>query len=163
MVQWSIVISNLPVKTFWIIGLATDMRPIPPAETAPQALFLFLQQFFDETLAKVIRFWSYMYICRNSTTGLFLHLQQRFDENWQKLSVLILYILYIWHKKRKSWLTNRAHVHEPKCGGRGGFVGSYPRSTAVLRSPNKLWRSNSILNLWEKWREKLQLIFLWWG
>jgi hypothetical protein len=22
----------LPVKTFWIIGLATDIRPIPPAQ-----------------------------------------------------------------------------------------------------------------------------------
>jgi hypothetical protein len=30
----------------------------------------------------------------------------------------------------------------------GGVVGSQPISTAVHRSPNKLWRSNSIFNLW---------------
>jgi hypothetical protein len=33
-------------------------------------------------------------------------------------------------------------------GGRGGVAGSQPMSTAVHSSPNKLWRSNSILNLW---------------
>jgi hypothetical protein len=30
--------------------------------------------------------------------------------------------------------------------GEGGVAGSQPMSTAVHRSPNKLWRSNSILN-----------------
>ncbi len=36
------------------------------------------------------------------------------------------------HKKcRLSWLTNSALVYEPKCGGRGGFAGSQPMSTAV--------------------------------
>ncbi len=30
----------------------------------------------------------------------------------------------------------------------GGVAGSQPISTAVHRSPNKLWRSNSIFNLW---------------
>jgi hypothetical protein len=49
---------------------------------------------------------------------------------------------------RLAWLTNSALVYEPKCGGRGGFAGSQPVSTAVHRSPNKLWRSNSIFNLW---------------
>jgi hypothetical protein len=29
----------------------------------------------------------------------------------------------------------------------GGVAGSLPMSTAVHRSPNKLWRSNSIFNL----------------
>ncbi len=48
---------------------------------------------------------------------------------------------------RLSWLTNSALVYEPKCGwGRGG-VGSKPMSTAVHRSHNKVWRSNSIFNL----------------
>ncbi len=43
---------------------------------------------------------------------------------------------------------NSALVYEPKCGGRGeGVAGSQPMSAAVHRSPNKLWRSNSILNL----------------
>ena len=42
---------------------------------------------------------------------------------------------------RLSWL------YEPKCGGRGGVAGSQPMSTAEHRSPNKLWRSNSIFNL----------------
>ncbi len=47
-----------------------------------------------------------------------------------------------------SWLTNSALVYEPKCGGgRGGVGRSQPMSTAVHRSPNKLWRKNSILNL----------------
>ncbi len=32
-------------------------------------------------------------------------------------------------------------------GGRGEVAGSQPMSTAVHRSPNKLWRSNSIFNL----------------
>jgi hypothetical protein len=48
---------------------------------------------------------------------------------------------------RLSWMTNSALVYEPKCGGRGGVAGSQPMSTAVHRSPNKLWRSNSIFNL----------------
>ena len=50
---------------------------------------------------------------------------------------------------RLSWLTNSALVYEPKCGGRGGVCGAsaQPMSTAVNRSPNKLWRSNSIFNL----------------
>jgi hypothetical protein len=33
-------------------------------------------------------------------------------------------------------------------GGGGGMAGSQPTITAVHRSPNKLWRSNSIFNLW---------------
>ncbi len=51
---------------------------------------------------------------------------------------------------RLSWLTNSALVDGPKCGGRGGVAGSHsqPMSAAVPRSPNKLWRSNSIFNLW---------------
>jgi hypothetical protein len=49
---------------------------------------------------------------------------------------------------RLSWLTNSALVYEPKCGGREGVAGSQPMSTALHRSPNKLWRSNSIFNLW---------------
>ncbi len=46
-----------------------------------------------------------------------------------------------------SWLTtNSALVNEPKCG-EGGVAGCQPMSTAVHRSPNKLWRSNSVINL----------------
>ncbi len=37
--------------------------------------------------------------------------------------------------------------YEPKCGGREGVSGSQSMSSAVHRSPNKLWRSNSIFNL----------------
>jgi hypothetical protein len=38
-----------------------------------------------------------------------------------------------------------ADLYEPKCGGwEGGVAGSQPMSTAIHRSPNKLWRSNSI-------------------
>jgi hypothetical protein len=47
-----------------------------------------------------------------------------------------------------SWLTNSALVYEPKCEGRGGVAGSQSMSTAVHRSQNKLWISNSILNLY---------------
>jgi hypothetical protein len=36
----------------------------------------------------------------------------------------------------------------PNAGGVGGVAGFQPMSTAVHRSPNKLWRSNSIFNLW---------------
>ncbi len=38
----------------------------------------------------------------------------------------------------------RAHMR----GERGGVAGSQLMSTAVHRSPNKLWRSNAIFNLW---------------
>ncbi len=50
---------------------------------------------------------------------------------------------------RLSWLTNSALVYELKCwgGGRELRAGSQPISTAVHRSPNKLWRSNSIFNI----------------
>jgi hypothetical protein len=34
-------------------------------------------------------------------------------------------------------------------GGSCGLAGSQPMSTAVQRSPNKLWRSNSIFNQWQ--------------
>ncbi len=45
---------------------------------------------------------------------------------------------------RLSWLTNSALVYDPKSGGGGGVAGSQPMSTAVHRSSNKLWRSNSL-------------------
>ncbi len=38
----------------------------------------------------------------------------------------------------------------PNAGGGEGVAGSQPMSTAVHRSPNKLWRSNSIFNLWKR-------------
>jgi hypothetical protein len=43
---------------------------------------------------------------------------------------------------RLSWLINSSFVYG------GGGAGSQPMSTAVHRSPIKLWRSNSIFNLW---------------
>ncbi len=48
-----------------------------------------------------------------------------------------------------SWLTNSAHY----CPNAGGWVsGSQPMRSTVCKqctwSPNKLWRSNAILNLW---------------
>ncbi len=47
-------------------------------------------------------------------------------------------------------------VFGPKCGGGGGggVARSQPMTTAVHRSPNKLWRSNCIFNLW---------FTLWWA
>ncbi len=51
---------------------------------------------------------------------------------------------------RLSWLTNSALVYEPKkYRGRRSVTGSQPMSTAVHRSPNKLWGSNSIFNIYE--------------
>jgi hypothetical protein len=46
---------------------------------------------------------------------------------------------------RLSWLTSSALVYKPKCGGWGWVAGSQPMSTAVHRSPNKLWISNPYL------------------
>ncbi len=40
---------------------------------------------------------------------------------------------------RLACLTNSALVNEPKCGGSGGVAGP---------QINKLWKSNSIFNLW---------------
>jgi hypothetical protein len=49
---------------------------------------------------------------------------------------------------RLSWLTNSALPRiSPNAGEGGELKGSQPMSTAVHKSPNKLWRSNSILNL----------------
>ncbi len=52
---------------------------------------------------------------------------------------------------RLSWLTNCTLVYEPKCWGRGGgelrgLTLSHVLNAALHRSPNKLWRSNSIFN-----------------
>ncbi len=54
-------------------------------------------------------------------------------------------------KCRLSWLTNRALVYEPKCGG-GGVAGSQPMSIAVQMVPKYtvFWISNSIFNQWEQ-------------
>jgi hypothetical protein len=48
---------------------------------------------------------------------------------------------------RLSWLANSALLYEPAQMQGGGVAGSQPMRTAVHRSPNKLWRSNSIFNL----------------
>ncbi len=49
---------------------------------------------------------------------------------------------------RLPWLTNSALIccMSPNAGV-GGVAGSQPMNTAVHRSPNKLWRFNSIFNL----------------
>ncbi len=43
-----------------------------------------------------------------------------------------------------NWLTNRAFVYEPKCGGGGGLRGLSQLVQHCTWSLNKLWRSNSI-------------------
>jgi hypothetical protein len=48
---------------------------------------------------------------------------------------------------------NRGYKEMPKCGG-GGVAESQPISTAVHRSPNKLWSSISIFNLWKRRRTR---------
>jgi hypothetical protein len=79
------------------------------------------------------------------------------------LLILLLALVYLYFKRKVkhhrvlnpegykegslSWLTNSALVNEPKCRGRGGVAGSQPMSTDVSRSPNILWRSDSIFNL----------------
>ena len=61
---------------------------------------------------------------------------------------------------RLSWLTNSALVYEPNFGGRGELQGSQPMSTAVHRSPNKLWRSNSIFSLCFIYRNVIGFVYL---
>jgi hypothetical protein len=56
------------------------------------------------------------------------------------------YIQGVTKSCRLSWLTNSPE-YEPGCGWRGGVAGPQSMSTAVHRSPNKLWRSNSIFKL----------------
>jgi hypothetical protein len=53
---------------------------------------------------------------------------------------------------RLSWLTNSSLVYEPKCERRGELCG-ISQWVQQYRSPNKLWRSNSIFNLW--WSRKV--------
>ncbi len=48
---------------------------------------------------------------------------------------------------RLSWLTIGALEYEPKCGGRGELRGLSRWVQLYAWSPNKLWRSNSIFNL----------------
>jgi len=55
---------------------------------------------------------------------------------------------------RLSWLTNSALVCEPKCGGREGVAGLSQRVQQYTWSPNKLWRSNSIFNLYMPYKKK---------
>jgi hypothetical protein len=53
---------------------------------------------------------------------------------------------------RLSWLTNSALVYESKCEGRGRCrvsADEYSCAHHVTWSPNKLWSSNSIFNLWD--------------
>jgi hypothetical protein len=61
-------------------------------------------------------------------------------------------VIEMGHKEMSSIFADQYRpsilVYEPKWGGRGGVAGSQPTSTAVQRSTNKLWRSNSIFNLW---------------
>jgi hypothetical protein len=51
---------------------------------------------------------------------------------------------------RLSWLTKSALRVWAQMRGGEGVPGSQPMSTAVHMSPNKVWRSNSLFNLWEK-------------
>ncbi len=76
-----------------------------------------------------------------------IHAQQRVLLVLSKYNYIIRY-QGVTKRCRLSWLTNSALVYEPKSGeGGGGVTGSQPMSTAVHRSPNKRWRSNSIFNL----------------
>jgi hypothetical protein len=62
------------------------------------------------------------------------------------------------HHYAEEWMTvvSRAYKEmssapsymSPNAGERGWVAGSQPVSTAVHWSQNKLWRSNSIFNLW---------------
>ncbi len=49
---------------------------------------------------------------------------------------------------RLSWLTKIAPSYMSPKWGEGGVAESQPMSTAVHRSPDKLWRSKNIFNLW---------------
>ncbi len=53
-------------------------------------------------------------------------------------------------RRRLSWLTKSAFVYEPKCWGGGGGVRGLSQWVQLYTwSPNKLWRSNSIFDLWK--------------
>ncbi len=72
-----------------------------------------------------------------------VHLRERQKEEGEAAMCLC------WPGGYKDMSSILALVNDPKCWGRGGVPGSQPMSTAVYRSPNKLWRSsNSLLNLW---------------
>jgi hypothetical protein len=52
---------------------------------------------------------------------------------------------------RLPWLTTviaSSYMRSIAGGGKGGVAGSQPMRKAVHRSPNKLWRSNSIFTLY---------------
>jgi hypothetical protein len=64
---------------------------------------------------------------------------------------LYIYARGVTKRCRLSWLTNMRHRiwAQMRGGEEGGCrVSAQPMRTAVHRSPNKLWRSNSIYNLW---------------
>ncbi len=69
------------------------------------------------------------------------------DHRRRSTSLVATVVQGVTKRCRLSWLTSSVLVYEPKCGGMRGVAGSQPTSTAVYRSPNKLWRSNSIFNL----------------
>ncbi len=75
------------------------------------------------------------------TSGL-RHLGEQVKIHWQHLNQGVT------KSCRLFWLTNIANIYEPKCGWRGEVAGSQLMNTAVHRSSNKFWRSNSIFNLW---------------
>ncbi len=50
-----------------------------------------------------------------------------------------------------------APSYEPKCRERGGVTWSQPMSTAVHRTPNKLWRSNSIFTYGEDQKLRIKI------
>ncbi len=84
-----------------------------------------------------------------ATRHLFITSAQPHD-SWQKVSSVPQACSSGGSRCRLSRLTNSALVFEPKCRGTGvggGVAASQPTSAAIYRSPNKIWRSNSIFNL----------------
>ncbi len=70
---------------------------------------------------------------------------------------------------RLSWLANSAIVYEPKCGGKGGGLRGLSQWVQLCTihctwSPNKLWRYNSIFNIWYQppQLERTLHICTWW-
>ncbi len=124
-----------------------DPEPVDPdPDSDPEhwcVLITRVEYFFAvRRRARMMRYWSCAQTIHSWTTNTFStgRNQSQRRTNWHYLPNTKRVTKWC----RPSWLTNSALVYEPKCWGSGGVAESQPISTAVHRSPNKLWISNSI-------------------
>ncbi len=148
MAMATILLLSLSLSSFWVgcSGLPTPAcggGGLEPNKTPSKTVGLF------------------QYVSYLSTADLSKHLKINADPGSLKCAKqtrnkIQVYLFNDWQyfsqgvtrRCRLSWLTNSALTYESKCGGKGGSSGSQPMSTAAYRSPNKLWISTSIFNIW---------------